>query len=40
MKVIDRLTDFEHVEFIADDIVRSKLVKEYIIAREELELCA
>lgn len=40
MKIIDQLSGFEHVEFTKDDIVRSKLVKEYIIAREELGLCA
>lgn len=38
MKVIDRIDGFTHVEFTKDDIVRSKLVKDYIIAREELEL--
>ena len=40
MKIIDRLSGFEHIEFHANDIVRSCLVKEYIIAREELGLCA
>jgi len=40
MKIIDELSGFEHVEFRADDIVRSLLVKEYIIAREHLGLCA
>ena len=40
MKIIDRLNGFEHVEFRSNDIVRSCLVKEYIIAREELGLCA
>ncbi len=40
MKIIDRLHGFEHIEFHANDIVRSCLVKEYIIAREELGLCA
>lgn len=40
MKIIDRLSDFEHVEFNANDIVRSQLVKEYIIAREDLQICA
>lgn len=38
MKVIDRVDGFTHVEFTRDDIVRSKLVKDYIIAREELAL--
>ena len=40
MKIIDRLSGFEHIEFHSNDIVRSCLVKEYIIAREELGLCA
>lgn len=40
MKIVDRLTGFEHVEFTANDIVRSKLVKEYILAREDLGICA
>ena len=40
MKIIDRLSGFEHIEFNSNDIVRSVLVKEYIIAREELGLCA
>lgn len=39
MKIIDTMNDFEHIEFMKEDIVRSKLVKEYIIAREELGLC-
>ena len=36
-KVINRMKDFEVVEFTRDDIVRSDLVKQYIIAREDLE---
>lgn len=40
MKIIDHLSGFEHIEFTQNDIVRSKLVKEYIIARENLGLCA
>jgi len=38
MKVIDRLSDFEYIDFLEGDIVRSKLVKEYIIARQKLGL--
>ena len=38
MRVIDRLNDFVHVDFLEQDIVRSKLVKEYIIARQKLGL--
>jgi phosphate starvation-inducible protein PhoH len=39
MKIIDQLTDFTHVEFEQDDIVRSGLVRDYIIAREQLGYC-
>ena len=38
MKVIGKLNDFVHVDFLEQDIVRSKLVKEYIIARQKLGL--
>lgn len=38
MRVIGRLNDFVHVDFLEQDIVRSKLVKEYIIARQKLGL--
>lgn len=38
IKVIDRLSDFEYIDFLEADIVRSKLVKEYIIARQKLGL--
>ena len=36
-KVINHMRDFEVIEFTRDDIVRSDLVKQYIIAREDLE---
>jgi phosphate starvation-inducible protein PhoH len=38
IKVIDRLSDFDYIDFLEADIVRSKLVKEYIIARQKLGL--
>ena len=38
IKVIDRLSDFDYIDFLVADIVRSKLVKEYIIARQKLGL--
>lgn len=38
MRVLGRLNDFVHVDFLEQDIVRSKLVKEYIIARQKLGL--
>jgi phosphate starvation-inducible PhoH-like protein len=36
-KVVNRIPDFESIEFTRDDIVRSSLVKSYIIVREDLE---
>lgn len=36
-KVMARMRDFEIVEFTRDDIVRSDIVRQYIIAREDLE---
>ena len=36
MRILDRMGNFEHVEFQEDDIVRSGLVKEYIIAKDRL----
>lgn len=36
MNIIDRMTMFEHVEFGIHDIVRSALVKQYIIEKAEL----
>ena len=38
MKVIESMEEFEFVEFLVDDIVRSDLVKSYIIARDNLGL--
>lgn len=36
-KVINKLNSFASIEFDRDDIVRSSIVREYIIAREDLE---
>jgi phosphate starvation-inducible protein PhoH len=36
-KVINKLNSFASIEFNRDDIVRSSIVREYIIAREDLE---
>ena len=36
-KVINKMRDFKVIEFTRDDIVRSDIVKSYIIAREDLE---
>jgi phosphate starvation-inducible protein PhoH len=40
IKIVNKLSDFEYIDFREEDIVRSKLVKEYIIAREKLGLQA
>lgn len=37
-QVIDRMKSFQTVQFTIDDVVRSGIVKEFIIAEEELEL--
>ena len=37
MQIVDHMQSFRHVEFQVDDIVRSQLVKEYIIARIHCE---
>lgn len=36
MKILRKMNMFENIEFTKEDIVRSKLVKSYIIAKEEL----
>lgn len=36
-KVVDSMKSFRHIRFDRDDIVRSGFVREYIIARENLE---
>lgn len=38
MRIIGSMEQFDFVEFFADDIVRSDLVKSYIIARDKLGL--
>ena len=35
MKIIDKMRQFDFVEFVANDIVRSSLVKSYIIERDK-----
>lgn len=37
-KIINKLKDFSTITFSTDDIVRSDLVKRYIIAKEKIEL--
>ena len=38
MRVISRMQEFDFIEFQIDDIVRSRLVKSYIIERDKLGL--
>ncbi len=40
MKIIKRIKQFDLIEFDRDDIVRSSLVKSYIIAKEDLQIRA
>jgi len=36
MRILDNMDSFDYVEFEVEDIVRSGLVKEYIIAKHKL----
>ena len=38
MKILKRMGDFDFIEFEVEDIVRSEFVKNYIIAKNELNL--
>ena len=38
MKILDRMKAFEYIEFTENDIVRSAMVKEYIIAKTRLNI--
>ena len=40
MRILDRMKSFEYVEFDENDIVRSGLVKEYIIVKDKLKITA
>jgi phosphate starvation-inducible PhoH-like protein/PhoH-like ATPase len=40
IKIIDRMKSFEFIEFDEDDIVRSAMVKEYIISKHRLGIAA
>jgi phosphate starvation-inducible protein PhoH len=40
MKILDRMKSFAYVDFKEDDIVRSSMVKEYIIAKTRLNIAA
>lgn len=37
MRILERMNNFEHIEFTQDDIVRSGIVKDYIIKKSKLE---
>jgi phosphate starvation-inducible protein PhoH len=38
MKILNKIEEFEHIEFREQDIVRSGIVKKYIITKNELGL--
>jgi phosphate starvation-inducible protein PhoH len=38
MKILDRMKAFEYIDFTENDIVRSAMVKEYIIAKTKLNI--
>ncbi|CAB4181775.1 PhoH Phosphate starvation-inducible protein PhoH, predicted ATPase [uncultured Caudovirales phage] len=40
MKILNRMKTFDHIEFDENDIVRSAMVKEYIIAKTRLNITA
>jgi phosphate starvation-inducible protein PhoH len=40
MRILDRIKSFEHIDFKEDDIVRSSMVKDYIIAKDRLKIVA
>ena len=40
MRILDRMKSFSYIDFKEDDIVRSSMVKEYIIAKTKLNIAA
>ena len=40
MRILNRMKSFEYVDFTEQDIVRSAMVKEYIIAKDRLKIVA
>jgi phosphate starvation-inducible protein PhoH and related proteins len=40
MRILNRMKSFEHIDFTEQDIVRSAMVKEYIIAKDKLKIQA
>jgi predicted ribonuclease YlaK len=39
MGILNNMSQFSHIEFNEDDIVRSQLVKDYIVERERQDIC-
>jgi phosphate starvation-inducible protein PhoH len=40
MRIIDKMKSFQFIEFDENDIVRSAMVKEYIISKHRLGIAA
>ena len=40
MRILNRMKSFEYIDFTENDIVRSAMVKEYIIAKDRLKIVA
>jgi phosphate starvation-inducible protein PhoH len=40
MKIINKMKSFEFIDFDENDIVRSAMVKEYIITKDRLKIAA
>jgi phosphate starvation-inducible protein PhoH len=40
MRILDRMKSFDYIDFNENDIVRSAMVKEYIIAKSRLKIVA
>jgi hypothetical protein len=40
MRILNRMKSFDYIDFTENDIVRSSMVKEYIIAKDRLKILA
>jgi phosphate starvation-inducible protein PhoH len=40
MRILNKMKSFEYIDFGENDIVRSSMVKEYIIAKDRLKIVA
>jgi hypothetical protein len=38
MSILDKMKKFDHIEFLETDIVRSGLVRDYIVTKTEMGL--